>query len=93
MVQIDQVVTINGIAQSNERVSELLRNLTGNTPWFAKPELVEIVAGSVALSSSEQKRVSNFAIRVRLVRASEAGKVASPSAVDTSAVSASGISQ
>jgi type IV pilus assembly protein PilN len=93
MVQIDQVVTINGIAQSNERVSELLRNLTGNTPWFAKPELVEIVAGSVALSSSEQKRVSNFVVRVRLVRASEAGKVASSSAGDTSAVSASGISQ
>jgi type IV pilus assembly protein PilN len=76
MVQTDQIVTINGVAQSNERVSELLRNLTGNTPWFAKPELIEIVAGSVALSNREQKRVSNFVIRVRLVRASEAEKAA-----------------
>ena len=39
-----------GVAQSNERVSELLRNLANNTPWFTKPELVEIVAGTVALT-------------------------------------------
>jgi type IV pilus assembly protein PilN len=76
MVQVDQLVTINGTAQSNERVSELLRNLANNTPWFAKPDLVEIVAGSVAISPREQKRVSNFVIRVRLVRASEAEKSA-----------------
>lgn len=74
MVQADQVVTINGVAQSNERVSELLRNLSGNTPWFTKPELVEIVAGTVALAARDQRRVSNFTIRVRLVRASEAEK-------------------
>ncbi len=75
MVQADQLVTINGTAQSNERVSELLRNLATNTPWFSKPDLVEIVAGSVALSAKEQKRVSNFTIRVKLVRASEVEKV------------------
>lgn len=76
MVQVDQMVTINGTAQSNERVSELLRNLANNTPWFSKPELVEIVAGMVTLSTKEQKRVANFAIRVKLVRASEAEKTA-----------------
>lgn len=76
MVQVDQAVTINGVAQSNERVSELLRNLASNTPWFTKPELVEIVSGSVALSPKDQRRVSNFIVRVRLVRASEAEKAA-----------------
>lgn len=80
MVQQDQSVTINGTAQSNERVSELLRNLGNNTPWFAKPELVEIVAGSVTLPTKEQKRVSNFVIRFRLVRATEAEKSALPAA-------------
>lgn len=74
MTQADQAVTLNGVAQSNERVSELLRNLAGNTPWFSKPELVEIVAGSVALSARDQRRVANFVIRVRLMRASEAEK-------------------
>jgi type IV pilus assembly protein PilN len=78
MVQLDQAVTINGTAQSNERVSELLRNLANNTPWFSKPELVEIVAGSLTLPTKEQKRVSNFVIKVRLVRASEAEKAAPP---------------
>ena len=76
MAQVDQSVTINGTAQSNERVSELLRNLGNNTPWFSKPELVEIVAGSMTLPTKEQKRVSNFVIKVRLVRAVEAEKSA-----------------
>lgn len=74
MRQENQSVTLQGVAQSNERVSELLRNLANNTPWFTKPELVEIVAGSVNLSPREQRRVANFTIRVRLVRASEAEK-------------------
>jgi type IV pilus assembly protein PilN len=76
MRQDNQLVTLQGTAQSNERVSELLRNLANNTPWFAKPELIEIVAGSIALNPREQKRVSNFTVRVRLMRASEAEKAA-----------------
>jgi len=80
MVQLDQSVTLTGIAQSNERVAELLRNLGGNTPWFSKPELVEIVAGSITLPTKEQKRVSNFVIKVRLMRSSEAEKAAAPAA-------------
>ena len=90
MSQIDQTVTFNGTAQSNERVSELLRNLANNTPWFSKPELVEIVAGSLTLPTKEQKRVSNFVIKVRLVRASEAEKAVAPVAsASASAASAS----
>jgi type IV pilus assembly protein PilN len=80
MAQVEQSVTINGTAQSNERVSELLRNLGNNTPWFSKPELVEIVAGSMVLPTKEQKRVSNFVIKVRLVRAVEAEKSVVPAA-------------
>lgn len=75
LVQQDQTVTLNGTAQSNERVAELLRNLGVNTPWFTKPELIEIVSGTVTLPPKEVKRVSNFVIKVRLVRASEAEKV------------------
>ncbi|MDT8989590.1 PilN domain-containing protein [Curvibacter sp. APW13] len=85
LVQLDQLVTINGVAQSNDRVSELLRNFANNTPWFAKPELLEIVSGTVALSPREQKRVYNFIVRVKLVRASEAEKAA---AIATSPASA-----
>jgi type IV pilus assembly protein PilN len=56
-------------------VSELLRNLGNNSPWFSRPELVEIVAGTVALTPRDLRRVANFNIKVTLVRASEAEKV------------------
>ena len=75
--QDGQIVSILGVAQSNERVSELLRNLGNNSPWLTRPELVEIVAGTVALTPRDQRRVANFNIRVRLLRASEAQKAAS----------------
>jgi type IV pilus assembly protein PilN len=84
MKQENQLVSLQGVAQSNERVSELLRNLANNTPWFTKPELVEIVAGNITLGTRDLRRVSNFTIRVRLVRASEAQK-AQPAAVAASA--------
>lgn len=74
--QADQVVTMQGMAQSNERVSEMLRNLTNNTPWLAKPELVEIVAANVSLSPKDQRRVASFNLRFRLVRSSESQKAA-----------------
>lgn len=69
--QDNQLVTLVGTAQSNERVSELLRNLGNNSPWLTRPELVEIVSGSVALSQRDQRRVANFSMRVRLLRSSE----------------------
>ncbi|MEB2349068.1 MAG: PilN domain-containing protein [Comamonadaceae bacterium] len=72
--QVDQVVTLKGMAQSNERVSEMLRNLSDNTPWFSKPELVEIVAANVALSARDQRRVASFNLRFRLARSAEAKK-------------------
>ncbi len=78
--QDNQSVSIQGVAQSNERISELLRNLANNTPWLSKPDLVEIVAGSVALSPRDQRRVANFNLRVRLMRASEVQKPADPAA-------------
>jgi len=78
--QDNQVVTLVGTAQSNERVSELLRNLSNNSPWLTRPELVEIVAGSVALSPRDQRRVANFNMKVRLLRSSEVQKAAASAA-------------
>lgn len=67
----NQLITLQGVAQSNERVSELLRNLAYNSTWFTKPELIEIVAATVALTPQDQRRVFNFSMRVRMHRASE----------------------
>lgn len=72
--QAGQTITMQGMAQSNERVSELLRNLSANTPWLDKPELSEITANTVSLSQRDQRRVSAFNLKFQLVRASEAQK-------------------
>ena len=75
MRQDNQLISLQGTAQSQERVSELLRNLAYNSPWFTKPELIEIVAANVTFGK-EQRRVANFTVRVRMLRASEVQKPA-----------------
>ena len=75
--QENQNVLMTGVAQSNERVSELLRNLSRHSDWVSKPELIEIVASNLALSAREQRRVYNFTMRVQLQRASAAQAAAS----------------
>ena len=76
--QDGQVISMQGMAQSNERVSEMLRNLAENTPWFSKPELTEIVATNLALTPKDQRRVASFNLRFRLMRTSEAQKAMDP---------------
>lgn len=68
MKQEGQNVLLTGVAQSQERVSELLRNLSNQSVWLSKPQLVEIVASSVGGGGREQKRVSNFTMRATLAR-------------------------
>jgi type IV pilus assembly protein PilN len=77
------LVEMKGVAQSNERVSEVLRNLSGGTPWFRSPNLKEIVAGSVVLSPKDQRKVVNFTLNFSLVLPESTIKteVASPPAV------------
>ena len=66
--QAGSVVNITGTAQTNERVSELLRNTSYNSPWLEKPELVEIKAGTLAGPNKEQRRVFDFSMKVSLKR-------------------------
>lgn len=70
MKQENQSVLLTGVAQSQERVSDLLRSLSTKTEWLVKPELVEIVAAKESVSNREQRRVSNFTIRANLNRPS-----------------------
>lgn len=72
--QNNQNIVLLGVAQSNERVSELLRNLANRSPWLASPELVEIVAGTTNLTPRDVRRVANFQIRVKLVRPTDPAK-------------------
>lgn len=80
MKQDNQTVALTGVAQSNERVSELLRNLGNNSPWLSRPELIEITAATISLGARDQRRVSNFSMRVQLKRASDPKTAASAAA-------------
>lgn len=76
--QEGSLVALTGAAQSNERVAEFLRNLSSENPYVTKPELVEIVAGTTALTPKEQRRVSNFVVKVQLKKIATEKKVAPP---------------
>jgi type IV pilus assembly protein PilN len=81
--QAGNVVSISGLAQTNERVSELLRNTSYNSAWLEKPELIEIKSGSVVGPNKEQRRVFDFQMRVSLKRPQSpapAGAASAPAA-------------
>jgi len=60
-------VTLVGYAQSNARVSTLMRNIE-SSPWLGSPELVEI--RSVAL---DKQKVNEFTLAMQVKRAAPAG--------------------
>ncbi|MEO7242467.1 MAG: PilN domain-containing protein [Variovorax sp.] len=84
MKQDKEIVTLQGVAQSNERVSELLRNLGEKSPWLVKPELVEITAGTVTVGPRDQRRVSNFTMKVGVKRPTDVKKPAAPAVLQPS---------
>ncbi len=66
--QTDKVIAVGGVAQTNERVSEFLRNTAYNSTWLERPELVEIKAITAAGPNKEQRRLFDFSMRVTLKR-------------------------
>jgi type IV pilus assembly protein PilN len=56
-------VTLVGYAQSNARVSTLMRNIE-SSPWLTQPELVEIK--SVPSPTTKDLRVNEFTLTVRI---------------------------
>lgn len=80
--QEGQRVILNGYAQSNERVSELLRNLSNNSPWLERPDLIEIKATGLG-QGKDAKRVFEFTVNVGIKRPRDKDKGA-PGAGGTS---------
>jgi type IV pilus assembly protein PilN len=69
--QEGQRVALNGYAQSNERVSELLRNLSNNSAWLERPDLVEIRATNIGGNGRDSKHVFAFTVNVGIKRPSD----------------------
>jgi type IV pilus assembly protein PilN len=82
--QDGQTLSVNGIAQTQERVSELLRNTAYNSEWLVRPELIESKSASVVAANKEQKRLFDFSVRLTVKRPQD--KVVTPVAGAASAV-------
>ena len=59
--QVNKAVVVAGVAASNERVSEMLRNLS-RAEWVERPDLVEIKAAPV--NPRDPRRLFDFSIKV-----------------------------
>ncbi len=75
--QDGQTLSVSGIAQTQERVSELLRNTAYTSEWLVKPELIESKAATVQGANKEQKRLFDFGIRLSVKRPQDAPAAAS----------------
>jgi len=90
--QTGQSLSVLGVAQTNERVSEFLRNTANNSEWLEKPQLVEIKVSGAQAADRSQKRLFDFSIRLTVKRPQEKQPpVATPaSAVAPSAAAVKG---
>lgn len=66
--QDGQILTISGIAQTQERVSQFLRNTAYNSEWLVSPDLIESKATIVTAANKEQKRLFDFSVRLTVKR-------------------------
>src|SRR5512138_1165601 len=64
--QVGAKVTLNGYAQSNARVSTLMRNIE-SSPWVDKPELVEIkLVNAPGAAPSAGLKMSEFTLNLQV---------------------------
>lgn len=69
--QSGQRVVVNGYAQSQERVAEMLRNLGGSSPWLERPDLTEVKSATLTQNKVARK-VVEFTLAVDIKRPREA---------------------
>ncbi len=89
--QDGQVLSISGLARTQERLSEFLRNTAYGSEWLVSPELVESRATTITAANKDQKRLFDFSIRVTLKRPqdkSAVGTAAKPASVPASGAAA-----
>ena len=85
--QDGQILNITGIAQTQERISEFLRNTAYSSEWLVKPELIESKATVITGANREQKRLFDFSMRLTVKRPQDkAAAAAIPASAPASAV-------
>ena len=74
--QDGQNLNVAGIAQTQERVSEFLRNTAYSSEWLVGPELIESKSTVLQGPNKEQKRLFDFALRLQVKKPQEAASAA-----------------
>lgn len=64
--QTDKLVLVTGMAQTQERISELLRNTSSSAEWLVNPDLTEIKLADVRTSGRDAKRLFDFSMKVTI---------------------------
>jgi len=89
--QEGQKVTVNGYAQSQERVSEFLRNLAGVSPWLERPDLIEVKSTGLGQGKTAKKVVEfNLVVNIKRPRDKDAPAGGAKGAPAKPAVAAAG---
>ena len=86
--QDGQILSVTGIAQTQERISEFLRNTAYSSEWFEKPDLIESKATVVGGANREQKRLYDFSMRLKVKRPQDNAAVAAQAAPASAPASA-----
>ena len=74
--QENQNLNVAGIAQTQERVSEFLRNTAYSSEWLVGPELIESKSTVLQGPNKEQKRLFDFALRLQVKKPQDAASAA-----------------
>jgi len=64
--QAEKSVTLTGLAQTQERISEFLRNTTRDSQWLERPDLAEIKLANVSTNARDAKRLFEFTLKLTL---------------------------
>jgi len=72
-------VVVSGVGQSNERISEFLRNLSTGSVWLTKPNLIEI---KVSQQNVRGGRLFDFSLDLLIKRPGQETDATSPKSAD-----------
>jgi type IV pilus assembly protein PilN len=89
--QEGELLSVTGVAQTQERVSEFLRNTANSSEWLVRPELIESKATTLQAANREQKRLFDFSVRLTVKRPQD--KPGAVAEVPTPASPASAVAQ
>ena len=80
--QEGQGLSVTGIAQTQERISELLRNTAYSSEWLVKPELIESKAASTSgpNATKDGRQLFEFGMRLVVKRPQDAAAAAAGAA-------------